>query len=324
MSKKITAEPVPVSGGGIAPSGAEPKDHAVGQFIQKLSGLVVQNLPRRLLRVVLRGMRQEWPPKAAGIGVAVARRVHDGVPVTWLAHENQRSGVVIYLPGGLYMAGPVAPQWKWLAEIQRGTGLATATVCYRKPPEYPHPAALDDAVTVIRSLHENGELTEGNWVLAGDSAGGHLALAACQQLRDAGGPMPAGLLLTAPLVDMEFAHPPTAAAIQADPTCTDATFWWAFKLYANGTPFDDPSLSTINASLDDLPPVHLNVGSRDLFLFDNRRLHDELRRCGIAVTYIEQQDAAHAYPLRTHTPEARWTIGDQIRWLQTVIGTRPH
>jgi len=318
MDKKNYADPVPVAGGGIAPSGAEPKDRAVTGFIQKLSGLVLTNLPRPLLNVVLRGMRQELPPKAVGVEVNVTQTIHDGVTVTWLARDNHSRGVVVYLPGGLYVAGPVAPQWKWLAEIQRRTGFATATVCYRKPPEHPHPAALDDVVAVVRSLHQAGELTEGNWVLAGDSAGGHLALAACQQLRDAGGPLPAGLLLTAPVVDMEFAHPPTAAAIQADPTTTDATFWWGFKLYANGTPFSDPSLSAINASLNDLPPVHLNVGTRDLFLFDNRRLVERLKQSGVDVTYVEQQDAKHAYPLRTHTPEAQWAIRDQIGWLQEI------
>jgi acetyl esterase/lipase len=183
-----------------------------------------------------------------------------------------------------------------LAEIQGRIGLAAATVCYRKPPEHPHPAARDDAAAVIESLHRSGVITEGRWVLAGDSSGGHLALAACQRLRHTGGPMPAGLLLTAPLVDMEFAHPPTAAAIKAD-SISDATFWWGFKLYANGIPFDDPTLSPINAPLDGLPPVHLNVGTRDLFLFDNLRLRDALQRAGVDLTCIEQQDAKHAYPL---------------------------
>ena len=121
----------------------------------------------------------------------------------------------MYLHGGAYMAGPVFLQWKLLAEIHRQTGLAAAMVLYRRPPQNPHPAALDDVVTAIRSLHANGELREGHWVLAGDSAGGQLALSAAQQLRDTGGPMPAGLLLTAPLVDMELAHPDTVAAIDA-------------------------------------------------------------------------------------------------------------
>ncbi|MGC2795045.1 MAG: alpha/beta hydrolase fold domain-containing protein [Mycobacterium sp.] len=96
--------------------------------------------------------------------------------------------------------------------------------------------------------------------------------------------------------------PQTAAAINAD-----ATFWWGFKLYANGTPLDDPTLSPINAPLNGLPPVHLNVGTRDLvFFFDVRRLRDALRLAGVDLTYIEQQDAKHAYPLRTHTHEAQW------------------
>jgi len=324
MSKKTCADPIPVAGGGIAPSGKEPKDRAVIQFIQKLSGLVLTNLPTPLLSVALRGMRQERPPKAARIDVDVSRDVHDGVSVTWLARDEQGSGVIVYVPGGLYVAGPVVPQWKWLAEIQRRTGFAAGAVCYRKPPEHPHPAALDDVVAVIRSLQRNGELAEGKWVLAGDSAGGHLALAACQQLRDAGEQLPAGLLLTAPVVDMEFSHPPTAAAIRDDPTTTDATFWWGFKLYANGTPLDDPSLSVINAPLDDLPPVHLNVGTRDIFLFDNRRLVDRLEQSGVDVTYIEQRDATHAYPLRTYTPEAQWAIRDQVRWLQELTNPEWH
>jgi len=107
------------------------------QFIQKLSGLVLTNPPAPLLKLVLRGMRQEMPPKAVGVEVEVTPSSHDGVSVTWLAHHDHPAGVVVYLPGGLYVAGPVAPQWKWLAEIQRRTGPDAATVCYRKPPEHP-------------------------------------------------------------------------------------------------------------------------------------------------------------------------------------------
>ncbi|WP_283608164.1 alpha/beta hydrolase fold domain-containing protein [Mycolicibacterium poriferae] len=192
-------------------------------------------------------------------------------------------------------------------------------ISYRKPPEHPHPAALDDAVTAIQALHRRGELVDGRWVLAGDSAGGHLAIAACQRLRDTDGPLPTGLLLTAPLVDMEMASPDTAAAIKADPASTESTFWWGFKLYAGDTPLSDPTLSPINASVDRLPPVHLNIGTRDFFLYDVRRMRDKLQQAGIEVTYIEQQDAKHAYPLRAHTPEAQWTISDQVRWIQRLI-----
>lgn len=63
------------------------------------------------------------------------------------------------------MAGLVFLQWKLLAEIRRRTGLAAAMVLYRRPPQNPHPAALDDVVTAIRSLHTSGALHEGHWVM---------------------------------------------------------------------------------------------------------------------------------------------------------------
>lgn len=309
----------PVSNGGIAPSGAEPRDIAAAQFAQKLAGLVLTNLPGPLLNLLLRGMRQERPPRKLRRSVTVSTDRPDGVPVTWLAPERVDNGAVVYLPGGLYVAGPVAQQWNWLGEIQRRTNLATALISYRKPPQHPHPAALDDAIAAILASHRRGELIDGRWILAGDSAGGHLAIAACQRLRDTDGPMPAGLLLTAPLVDMEMANLDTAAAIKADPTSTDSTFWWGFKLYAGDTPLHDPTLSPINASVDRLPPVHLNIGTRDLFLYDVRRMREKLQHAGVDVTYIEQQDAKHTYPLRAHTPEAQWTTDDQVRWIQHLV-----
>ena len=156
-------------------------------------------------------------------------------------------------------------------------------------------------------------------MLAGDSAGGQLALAAVQQLRDADGPMPAGLLLTAPLVDMELAHPDTVAAIEAAGIKRDARFWWAFELYADGLPFSDPTLSPINASVAGLPPVHLNVGTEDFFLHDVRRLREALRDAGVPVSYTEQEGAEHVYALRSRTPQARWTVAEQVRWLREVL-----
>ncbi|WP_164478718.1 alpha/beta hydrolase [Mycolicibacterium stellerae] len=241
-----------------------------------------------------------------------------GVQITWLGRQPGKD-VIMYLHGGAYMAGPVFLQWKLLAEIHRQTGLAAAMVLYRRPPQDPHPAALDDVVTAIRSLHANGELREGHWVLAGDSAGGQLALSAAQQLRDTDGPMPAGMMLTAPLVDMELAHPDTVAAIDAAGIKRDEKFWWAFKLYANGMPFSDPTLSPINASVAGLPPVHLNVGTEDFFLHDVRRLRNAMLRNGVRVSYIEQQGAEHVYALRSGTPQARWAVAEQIRWLREVL-----
>lgn len=311
--------PAPVEGGGIAVSHVVPNSWFV-QFSERVGIAAVNRLPLRLRPHVLRASRQARPSPKIAAGIPVTEQTVGGVQITWLGRHPGKD-VIMYLHGGAYMAGPVFLQWKLLAEIHRQTGLAAAMVLYRRPPQDPHPAALDDVVTAIRSLHANGELREGHWVLAGDSAGGQLALTAAQQLRDTGGPMPAGLLLTAPLVDMELAHPDTVAAIETAGIKRDEKFWWAFKLYANGVPFSDPTLSPINASVAGLPPVHLNVGTEDFFLHDVRRLRNALLSNRVRVDYIEQRGAEHVYALRSGTPQARWALAEQIRWLREVLSS---
>jgi acetyl esterase/lipase len=116
-------------------------------------------------------------------------------------------------------------------------------------------------------------------------------------------------------------HPDTIAATEAAGLKRDDKFWWAFKLYADGLPFNDPTLSPINASLAGLPPVHLNVGTQDFFLHDIRRLRDTLQTNNVPVTYIEQEHAEHVYALRSHTAQARWVVNDQIRWLHSILPT---
>jgi acetyl esterase/lipase len=319
QSRHRDDEPTPVDGGGIAASRVVPNSRLM-QFTEKVGIAAVNRLPLRLRPYVVQASRQARPSRKIAAGIPVTEQTVSGVQITWLGRQPGKD-VIIYLHGGAYMGGPVFLQWKLLAEIHRQTGLAAAMVLYRRPPQNPHPAALDDVVTSIRSLHTNGELREGHWVLAGDSAGGQLALSAAQQLRDTNGPMPAGLMLIAPLVDMELAHPDTAAAIDAAGIKLDEKFWWAFKMYANGMPFNDPTLSPINASVAGLPPVHLNVGTEDFFLHDVRRLRNALLSDGVRVNYIEQQGAEHVYALRIGTPQAQWAVAEQIRWLREVLSS---
>lgn len=308
---------LPGHSGGIPASRVVPT-HRLLKAVENAGTAAINRLPLRLRPHILRATRQTRPSRKVTSGILVSEQTVDGVHITWLGQQRGRA-TLLYLHGGAFLAGPISLHWKLLATIHRHTGLSVGMLLYRRPPQDPHPAALNDTVTAIRALHSNARLTEGNWVLAGDSAGGTLVLAATQHLRDTGGPLPAGLMLTAPMVDMELAHPDTVAAIDAAGLRRDDKFWWAFRLYADGLPFDDPSLSPINASVAGLPPVHLNVGSEDFFLHDIKRLRDALQSHRIPVTYIEQERTGHVYPLRGNTPQARWVLNDQIRWLKSIL-----
>ena len=65
--------------------------------------------------------------------------------------------------------------------------------------------------------------------------------------------------------------------------------------------------------------MHLNVGTEDFFLHDVRRLRNALRDAGVPVSYLEQEGAEHVYALRSRTPQARWTVAEQVRWLREVL-----
>ncbi|HET6733710.1 alpha/beta hydrolase [Mycobacterium sp.] len=313
----MTEQRLPRHGSGIPASKVVP-NHWLLQIVEKAGTAAVNRLPLRLRPPLLRATRQAHPSRKVASGIPVTEQTIDGVRITWLA-QQRGCDALVYLHGGAFLAGPVALHWKLLAKIHHQTGLAAGMLLYRRPPQNPHPAALNDTLTAIRALYANGQLTEGHWVLAGDSAGGTIALSATQHLRDSGGPLPAGLMLTAPMVDMELAHPDTVAATEAAGLTRDDKFWWAFKLYADGLPFNDPTLSPINASVAGLPPVHLNVGTKDFFVHDIRRFHAILQANNVPVTYIEQERAEHVYALRTHTPQAQWTVNDQIHWLQGIL-----
>ena len=249
----------------------------------------------------------------------VSEEVAGGVPTTWLAPELRSEGVIVFIHGGSYVAGPNRGQWAWLAEIQRRGGIAAAMVRYRMPPKHPFPVALDDTLAALRAMAAAGQLRDGCWVLGGDSAGGGLALAAAHALRDADGLLPAGLVLTAPWVDIEMEQPGVVDPPRKDLELGRSALRSAAERYAAGVSLDDARLSPINGSMSGLPPVHLNVGTIDLFLPDIRRLRDDLETAGVAVTYIEQEGGAHTYPQLVTTPEAEWTIRSQVKWIQQLL-----
>ena len=311
--------PTPAPGGGIVPVGPSSADSKLLQLAAKTSS-VIPRLPEPVLwRLLARLQRSTRPSKKVAGGIPIAETAAGGVPVTWLAPELRSEGALVFLHGGAYLAGPIGGQWAWLAETQRRTGIAAAMVRYRMPPKHPFPVALDDTVGAIRALCAASDLRDGHWVLGGDSAGGGLALAAAHALRDAGETLPAGLMLTAPWVDVEMEHADLLAHEANDPMMGRSVLRWSAELYAAGVPLDDPRLSPVNGVMHGLPPVHVNVGTRDLFLADVRRLRQLLEEAGVSVTSIEQEGGVHTYPQQITTPEAEWTIRSQVRWIAEVL-----
>src|SRR5439155_6024519 len=129
---------------------------------------------------------------------------------------------------------------------------------YRMAPEDPFPAAVDDAVAAYRQVVSNADPKD--VVIAGDSAGGGLAFATAIAARDAGLPMPAGLVTISPWANLANTGKAYAAKAATDPMISQTTIDEFAAAYLAGQHVTSPLASPIHADLKGLPPVLIQVG----------------------------------------------------------------
>ena len=290
----------------------------------RLGSRLLNCLPARLRDWVDRRRQAPDPPRrvAATHRVEVVRVA--GVRCVWLDRSRAGRGVVVHLHGGAYTTGPYPEQWDWLAAVGDGAGTAGVMVDYRLAGAAPYPAAVEDAERVITALADGGELRENGWILAGDSAGGGLALVVCRRLLDRGLGGPAALVLTAPWVDLAMENPTMVSDQRLDPSLRLRDLAVSAAAHAGGLELTHPGLSPLYADPTGLPPVHLNVGTHDLFLSDVRALQARLGASGVAVEYHEEPAAMHVYPTIVDSPEAKRTIAAQAAFIRRHLGGGDH
>ena len=148
---------------------------------------------------------------------------------------------------------------------------------YRMPPAHPYPAALDDCIAAYRALLEERKPSE--IIVSGGSAGGNLAAALMLRARDEGLPMPAGVILGTPEIDLTESGDSFHTNNGVDPSLT--SLMAVNLLYANGADLAHPYLSPLFGDLKDFPPTILTTGTRDLYLSNTVRMHRALRAAGV-------------------------------------------
>jgi monoterpene epsilon-lactone hydrolase len=158
-----------------------------------------------------------------------------------------------------------------------GRPTITWSVDYRMPPRYPYPAALDDCVAVYRRLLE--ERPPQDIFVGGASAGGNLAAALILKAKDQDLPMPAGLVLITPEVDLTESGDTFRTLNGIDPALQPLMS--TNLLYANGADLAHPYLSPLFGDLTGFPPTFLQAGTRDLFLSNTVRMHRKLLAAGV-------------------------------------------
>jgi acetyl esterase/lipase len=210
--------------------------------------------------------------------------------------DPRRPGTILYLHGGSFSLGSPETAMALTARLVERTGVAAVSVDYRLAPEHPFPAAIDDCLSAYRDLLDH-DVDPASIVFAGDSAGGGLAVTTTLAARDAGLPVPAGIVAFSPGLD----HTRTGASMTSkegvDPLFTRAGMERTGDLYLDGQDPDQPLLApAVHADLRGFPPILLQVGTNELLLDDAVRLADRARAAGTDVVLDVVAGVPHVFP----------------------------
>jgi acetyl esterase/lipase len=202
-----------------------------------------------------------------------------GVPGEWVGPTNGHDErVVLYLHGGAYCVGSPRTHRAITSSLALRSGARVFAADYRLAPEHPFPAAVEDAASACMALLDAG-VPAGRIVLAGDSAGGGLSVAAALRLRDLGRPLPAALVLFSPWADLT--HRPPAPAPAGETMLTRDMLNEAAERYLAGRDPRDPLASPMLGDLQGLPPALIQVGTDEVLLGDSEGLHARLQGAGV-------------------------------------------
>jgi acetyl esterase len=226
-----------------------------------------------------------------------------GLPLRLYLPAPEHRATVVFLHGGFWVIGDLESHDRSCRRLAAATGAAVVAVDYRRAPEHPRPAAVDDAVAAARWAA--AELP-GPQVLMGDSAGGTLATLACLRLRDEAGPAPAAQMLAYPNTDLTLSQPSmrelgTGWGLEAVDVAWGAECWVPDPALRA-----DPAVSPLFApDLAGLPPTVLVTCEHDPLRNEGEAYAARLAAAGISVRHRREPGMIHGFlTLDTVSPAA--------------------
>ncbi|MFC7504918.1 alpha/beta hydrolase [Nocardioides sp. CPCC 206347] len=222
--------------------------------------------------------------------------------------------VMLYLHGGGYVMGSLDSHGRLMAHLAHSCSTEVYGLDFRRAPENPYPAALDDAKAAYDALLELGHSPH-EIVIAGDSAGAGLALAVMALIRDAGDDLPAGAMLFSPWLDLALTGESMERLAAEDPWTTKPTLEAFGKFYAGDTDVRHPSISPLYMDFAGLPPLLVHVSSSEILFDDATRARDRASASGVDVEFRAWKGVPHVFQLFAgNLPEADQSLTDAATW----------
>lgn len=273
------------------------------------------------------GMQRAWMRGVASLTLGARGTLRDAQTLGGVQNEIHRpregasARALLYLHGGGYTLGSPATHRALASHLASAAQAVVAVPDYRLAPEHPYPAALDDALAVYQALVERYRAD--SVALAGDSAGGGLALSLALAIRDRGLPPPAGLVLISPWVDLSLSGETLRSLCDADPMLTEHWLRDAGTAYRGTLEARDPRVSPLFANLRNLPPMLVQVGSDEILLSDAERLAQAAQDAGADLRLEVETGLWHDYQMHAGLLRASdAAIGRIAKFLQQAWSAR--
>jgi monoterpene epsilon-lactone hydrolase len=232
----------------------------------------------------------------------------------WIKYRDcNEKKVILYFHGGGYATGSIVTHRAFVSQLAKFSKVSALVVEYRLSPENKYPAPIEDAVFAYNWLLEKGFLPS-DIAFSGDSAGGGVTLGALAWLRDNSQTLPACAVVFSPWADLTASGTSLIAKKVIDPMLVYEAFDVWIKAYLGDAPADSPYCSTIFHSLQNFPPLLIQVGDEEMLLDDSIRLEEKAKADGVDVTL-------QVYPKHFHVFNAFWRILPEANKANKFAGT---
>lgn len=209
-------------------------------------------------------------------------------------HKSRR--IILYCHGGGFTSGNLGYSKILASKLTKSTGFDVLSFEYRLAPEFRFPAALEDALFIWNHLMLQG-YGASNIIIAGDSAGGNLALSLCHLLKNSKRMLPGALILMSPWVDMTASGHSYADRADIDPILNPLYIETVTEMYAGGENLKSPLLSPIFGDFTGFPPTLIQVGSHEILFSDSEELRNKMCACGAEARLQIWEEMWHVFQM---------------------------
>ncbi|MBB3084406.1 alpha/beta hydrolase [Geodermatophilus sabuli] len=271
------------------------------------------DLTTRLFRSIF----DEWhQPTKEPEDVTYAEDTVGGVPGIWCRPLGADSSkVLLYTHGGGFAVGSASSHRKLAAHVAKALGVVAFVLDYRRAPEHPHPAALEDAVSAFLALTGQG-IAPADITTIGDSAGGNLAVATALALRERDQPLPGSVIVFSPWLDMENAGETLATNEATDALVTVPLLEGMIAgCLGDRTSPTAPLANPLYADFIGFPRLYINAGGDESLLDNATRLAERAEAAGVDVTLSVVDGQQHVFPFNAgRTAAADNEIARIAKW----------